>query len=199
MGLTVVESRAYPLGRANVDTDMIVSAEWLKVTTRKGLGQAVFAALRGDRANVFDDAVYAGARILIAGENFGCGSSREHAAWAMADMGIAVVIAQSFSDIFAANAFKNGILTVALPAADVAVLLDIAKVGKVIRVDLERCRVEADGRIAYDFAIDPFHRRCLIEGLDEIALTQADAPHIAEHERRIAADAPWLAEVGASV
>lgn len=199
MGLTLVESRAYPLGRANVDTDMIVSAEWLKVTTRKGLGQAAFAALRGDRANVFDDAVYAGARILIAGENFGCGSSREHAVWAMADMGITVVIAPSFSDIFAANAFKNGILTVALPAPDVAALLDIAKLGKAIRVDLERCRVEADGGAAYDFAIDPFRLRCLVEGLDEIALTQVDAPYIAEHERRIAADAPWLAEVGAGV
>lgn len=196
MGMTLVESRAYPLGRGNVDTDMIVSSEWLKVTTRKGLGKAAFAALRQDPTNVFDDARYAGARILLAGENFGCGSSREHAAWAMADMGLAVVIARGFSDIFAGNAFKNGILTVALPASVLAGLLEIAVRGEIIRVDLEQCLVQA-GDQAHAFAIDPFRRRCLIEGLDEIALTLADAAYIAEHEARLAADAPWLTEVGA--
>ncbi|MFM2237613.1 MAG: 3-isopropylmalate/(R)-2-methylmalate dehydratase small subunit, partial [Pseudomonadota bacterium] len=104
-----VNGKAYPLGLKNVDTDIIIPAEWLKTISRSGLGKGAFQALRGVEGNVFDDPAYTGAPILIAGDNFGCGSSREHAAWAMADLGISAVIAPSFSDIFSGNAFKNGL------------------------------------------------------------------------------------------
>ena len=107
-----VVGRAYPLGRKNVDTDVIIAARHLKTIKRAGLGQHAFETIRAESGNVFADPAYAGAPILIAGDNFGCGSSREHAAWALVDMGISAVIAPSFSDIFSGNAFKNGILTV---------------------------------------------------------------------------------------
>ena len=108
-----VSGRAYPWGAKNIDTDIIIPAHWLKTTTREGLGKGAFESVRAVPGNLFDDPRYAGAPILVAGENFGCGSSREHAAWALADMGIKAVIAPSFSDIFSGNAFKNGIVTVA--------------------------------------------------------------------------------------
>jgi 3-isopropylmalate dehydratase small subunit len=106
--ISQVEGRAYPLGLKNVDTDIIIPAKWLKTISRTGLGKGAFETLRAIPGNVFDDPEYAGSPILIAGDNFGCGSSREHAAWAMADLGITAVIAPSFSDIFSGNAFKNG-------------------------------------------------------------------------------------------
>ena len=109
-----VEGRAIPFGAANVDTDIIIPAHWLKTITREGLGRGAFETLREDPDNIFDSDEYAGSPILIAGDNFGCGSSREHAAWALRDLGITAVIAASFSDIFAGNAFKNGIVTVHL-------------------------------------------------------------------------------------
>ena len=102
-----VEGRAYPFGMKNVDTDIIIPAHWLKTVTREGLGRGAFEALRKDPANIFDDPSHEGAPIIIAGDNFGCGSSREHAAWALLDMGVKAVIAPSFSDIFSSNAFKN--------------------------------------------------------------------------------------------
>ena len=110
-----VAGRAIPFGRKNVDTDVIIPSQYLKTITREGLGRGAFEALRKDKGNIFDAPEYAGAPILLAGDNFGCGSSREHAAWALLDMGITCVIAPSFSDIFSGNAFKNGILTVVLP------------------------------------------------------------------------------------
>src|SRR6478736_8951757 len=110
--VTHVEGRAYPWGAKNIDTDIIIPAHWLKTTTREGLGRGAFETVRAQPGNIFDDPRYAGSPILIAGDNFGCGSSREHAAWALADMGIAAVIAPSFSDIFSGNAFKNGIVAV---------------------------------------------------------------------------------------
>src|SRR6187549_3250086 len=103
------------VGAKNIDTDVIIPAHWLKTVTREGLGKGAFETVRAQPGNIFDDPRYTGSPILIAGDNFGCGSSREHAAWALADMGIAAVIAPSFADIFASNAFKNGIVTVALP------------------------------------------------------------------------------------
>ena len=110
-----VSGKAYPWGQKNVDTDVIIPAHWLKTITREGLGKGAFETVRADPDNIFDDPRYAGAPVLIAGDNFGCGSSREHAAWALGDMGIKAVIAPSFSDIFSGNAFKNGIVTVVLP------------------------------------------------------------------------------------
>ena len=113
--VATVEGRAYPFGLKNVDTDVIIPAHYLKTITRIGLGAGAFETIRREAGNVFDDPAYAGAPILIAGDNFGCGSSREHAAWALTDMGVKAEIAPSFSDIFSGNAFKNGILTVVLP------------------------------------------------------------------------------------
>ncbi len=105
--VSTITGRAIPFGRKNVDTDVIISAEWLKTISREGLGEGAFASVRTEAGNVFDDPDFAGAPILIAGDNFGCGSSREHAAWALLDMGVTAVIAPGFSDIFAGNAFKN--------------------------------------------------------------------------------------------
>ena len=134
--VTAVEGRAYPLGRANVDTDIIIPAEHLKTIARDGLGRFAFETIRAEPGNVFDDPAHAGAPILIAGDNFGCGSSREHAVWAMLDLGIRAVIAPSFSDIFASNAFKNGLVAVALPQAAVDRLMAVAS-DQPIRIDLE--------------------------------------------------------------
>ena len=122
--VSTIEGRAIPLGAKNVDTDVIIPAHWLKTVTREGLGKGAFESLRGQPGNPFDDPDFAGAPILIAGDNFGCGSSREHAAWALLDLGIRAVIAPSFSDIFAGNAFKNGILAVSLPQEQVDRLLE---------------------------------------------------------------------------
>lgn len=186
-----VEGRAYPLGVKNVDTDMIIAAEWLKTISRAGLGKGAFEALRRDPGNVFDDPLYAGSPILIAGDNFGCGSSREHAAWALNDMGVQAVIAPSFSDIFSGNAFKNGILTVALPQAAVDRLLEVAKTDA-IHVDLETQTVTTPFQDRFTFEIDPFRKTCLLGGLDEIGLTLAQDDVIAHYERRVETDRPWL-------
>jgi 3-isopropylmalate/(R)-2-methylmalate dehydratase small subunit len=135
-----VEGRAIPFGAKNVDTDVIIPAHWLKTVTREGLGRGAFETVRAQPGNVFDDPEFAGAPILIAGDNFGCGSSREHAAWALTDLGIRAVVAPSFSDIFAGNAFKNGILAVVLPQAQVDRLLEVART-EPITIDLENLRV----------------------------------------------------------
>lgn len=189
-----VEGRAYPLGVKNVDTDMIIAAKWLKTISRAGLGKGAFEAMREQPGNVFDDPVYAGSPILIAGDNFGCGSSREHAAWALNDMGVKVVIAPSFSDIFSGNAFKNGILTVALPQEAVDRLMEVAKTDP-IHVDLETQTVTTAFQDRFTFEIDPFRKSCLLGGLDEIGLTLGRADAIAAYESRLAKDKPWLAPV----
>jgi len=186
-----VTGRAIPFGRANVDTDVIIPAKWLKTITREGLGRGAFESLRGEPGNVFDDPAFAGAPILIAGENFGCGSSREHAAWALADLGTRAVIAPSFSDIFAGNAFKNGILTVALPREAVDRLLAVAERDP-ITVDLDSQMVTTPFQDRFAFAIDPFRRDCLLNGLDEVGLTLAMDAEIAAYEARRAAELPWL-------
>ncbi len=178
-----VEGRAYPLGRANIDTDVIIGAEHLKTITRAGLGRHAFETIRREAGNVFDSPAYAGAPILIAGDNFGCGSSREHAAWALADLGIAAVIAPSFSDIFAGNAFKNGIVAVVLAQAQVARLLEVARAHPV-RVDLESMTVTTPLGDAFAFDLDPFRRDCLMHGRDEIALTLQSEPAIRAYEAR---------------
>lgn len=191
--VTVIEGRAYPLGLKNVDTDMIIAAEWLKTISRAGLGAGAFERLRKDPGNVFDDPEYAGAPIVIAGDNFGCGSSREHAAWAMLDMGLKAVIAPSFSDIYSGNAFKNGILAVVLPQDAVDRLLEVAKTHS-IHIDLEDQTVTTPFQDRFTFEIDPFRKRCLLEGLDEIGLTLAMDGAIAQFEGQIAADRPWVAK-----
>jgi 3-isopropylmalate/(R)-2-methylmalate dehydratase small subunit len=186
-----VEGRAYPLGLKNVDTDIIIPAKWLKTISRTGLGNGAFETLRALPGNVFDDAEYAGAPILIAGDNFGCGSSREHAAWAMADLGISAVIAPSFSDIFSGNAFKNGLLAIVLPQAAIDRLMEVAKTDP-IHVDLETQTVTTPFQDRFEFEIDPFRKHCLLNGVDEIGLTLQSSDAISKHETKIAASQPWL-------
>ena len=188
--ITVVEGTAYPFGMKNCDTDVIIEAEWLKTISRTGLGKGAFAGLRASAQTVFDDPRYVGSPILIAGDNFGCGSSREHAAWALADMGIKVVIAPSFSDIFSGNAFKNGILTVVLPQEAVDRLMDVAATDS-IHVDLETQTVTTAFQDRYTFEIDPFRKHCLLEGLDEISLTLEFEAQIESYEIRTNAQRSW--------
>lgn len=186
-----VEGRAIPFGRKNVDTDIIIPARWLKTISREGLGRGAFEALREDPENIFDAPAYKGAPILIAGDNFGCGSSREHAAWALLDMGIKAVIAPSFSDIFSGNAFKNGILTVALPQEQIDRLMEVAQTDPVF-IDLESQTVTTPFQDRFAFDIDPFRKHCLLEGLDEVGLTLARDAQIASYETQRTATMPWL-------
>ncbi|WP_336951484.1 3-isopropylmalate dehydratase small subunit [Sphingobium aromaticivastans] len=200
--LSHVAGTGYPFGMKNCDTDVIIDAEWLKTISRKGLGEGAFATLRGVGGNVFEDPAYVGSPILIAGDNFGCGSSREHAAWALADMGIRVVIAPSFSEIFSGNAFKNGILTVVLPQDAVDRLMEVAQgtddAPDTIDVDLERQTVTTQFGDRFQFEIDPFRKHCLLGGLDEISLTLAEADVIDAFEIKDAAAKPWLVHASCS-
>ena len=191
--LREIEGRAIPLGRQNVDTDVIIPARWLKTVTREGLGRGAFETVRAQPGNVFDDPEFAGAPILIAGDNFGCGSSREHAAWALLDLGITAVIAPSFSDIFSGNAFKNGILTVVLPQEQVDRLLEVARTDPIF-IDLEHQVVTTPFQDRFSFAIDPFRKDCLMQGLDEVGLTMARDSAISQYEDRQANQMPWLAQ-----
>jgi 3-isopropylmalate dehydratase small subunit len=188
-----VSGRAVPFGQANVDTDVIIPARFLKAVTRKGLGRGAFAAIREDPDNIFDRPENRAAPILIAGDNFGCGSSREHAPWALDDLGFRVVIAPSFADIFSGNAFKNGMLLVALPQEQVDRLMAVAAEGLPLTVDLETQTVTTPYQDRFAFAIDPFRKRCLTEGLDEIGMTEAAEAAISSHEARMARERPWAA------
>ena len=194
--ISEVEGRAYPLGLKNIDTDIIIPAKWLKTISREGLGRGAFETLRDVPGNVFDDPEYAGAPILIAGDNYGCGSSREHAAWAMADLGISAVIAPSFSDIFSGNAFKNGLLAIELPQAAIDRLMEVAKTDP-IHVDLETQTVTTPFQDRFEFAIDQFRKHCLMNGVDEIGLTLQSSNAISSYETKIAASQPWLAPAAA--
>lgn len=189
--LTTVTGRAIPLGLKNVDTDVIIPARWLKTISRDGLGAGAFETIRAEPGNIIDNPEFAGAPILIAGDNFGCGSSREHAAWAIADLGIRVVIASSFSDIFSGNAVKNGILPLVLPQAAVDRLLIVAA-SDPIDVDLEAQTVTTPFQDRFVFEIDPFRKSCLLGGLDEIGITLASSAAIAAFEARDADARPWL-------
>lgn len=186
-----VEGRAYPWGAKNIDTDIIIPAHWLKTVTRSGLARGAFESVRAVEGNIFDDPRYAGSPILVAGENFGCGSSREHAAWALADMGIKAVIAPSFSDIFSGNAFKNGIVPVVLPQEAIDRLVAVARENE-ITVDLETMTVTTPFQDRFEFELDPFRRDCLMQGLDEIGLTLARDTAISKFEAAAAAERPWI-------
>lgn len=186
-----VEGRAYPWGAKNVDTDVIIPAHWLKTISRAGLGKGAFETVRAQPDNIFDDPRYAGSPILIAGDNFGCGSSREHAAWALTDMGVQAIIAPSYSDIFSGNAVKNGIVPVVLPQAAIDRLLEVAKTDDVT-VDLETMTVTTPFQDRFEFSIDPFRRQCLMEGLDEVGLTLARDTAISKYESAVSSERPWL-------
>lgn len=187
-----VEGRAYPFGRKNVDTDLIIPAAWLKTVTREGLGRGAFEAVRAEEGNVFDDPRFAGAPIIVAGDNFGCGSSREHAAWALLDMGVKAVIASSFSDIFAGNAYKNGIVTVALPQEAIDRLMEVAETDPIM-IDLESQSVTTPFQDRWHFEMDPFRKHCLVEGKDDVDITLQSAEAIKAYEARQRAAQPWVA------
>ena len=191
---------AAPFPLINVDTDMIIPKQYLKTIKRTGLGQGLFAEMRYDEAgNAKSDFVlhrppYDKATILIAGDNFGCGSSREHAPWALLDFGFRCLIAPSFADIFYNNCFKNGILPIKLPQAEVDKLLDDASRGAnaTITVDLPSQEIRGPDGGVIRFEIDPFLKRCLLEGLDDIGLTLEKADAIASFEARTRIERPWV-------
>ena len=192
--LSQVTGRAIPFGAKNVDTDIIIPAKWLKTISREGLGEGAFETIRQDPDNVFDDPAYKGAPILLAGDNYGCGSSREHAAWAMLDLGIRVVIAPSFSDIHSGNAVKNGILPLVLPQEAVDRLMEVAREGHEITVDLENQTVTTPFQDRFTFDIDPFRKHCLLNGLDEVSLTLESEAAIGKFEQARAGARGWLAQ-----
>jgi 3-isopropylmalate/(R)-2-methylmalate dehydratase small subunit len=188
-----VTGTAYPWGAKNIDTDVIIPAHWLKTIKRSGLGQGAFETVRAVPGNIFDDPRYQGSPILIAGDNFGCGSSREHAAWALADMGVTAIIAPSFSDIFSGNAVKNGIVPVVLPQEAVDRLLEVAA-DQPVTVDLETMTVTTPYQDRFSFELDAFRRRCLMEGLDEIGLTLARDTAISKFEAAATENRPWTGQ-----
>lgn len=191
--LSKVEGRAIPFGAKNVDTDIIIPAKWLKTITREGLGEGAFESLREDPDNVFDRKENKGAPILLAGDNFGCGSSREHAAWAIGDLGIRAVIAPSYSDIFSGNAVKNGILPVVLPQEAIDRLMEVARTGDEIHIDLEAQTVTTQFQDRFTFEIDPFRKTCLLGGLDEVSLTLKSSAAIGTFEAARANTQNWVA------
>ena len=189
----IVIGRALPLGRANVDTDQIIPSHWLKRIERTGYGLGLFEAWRKDPLFVLNDARYRGANILIAGANFGGGSSREHAVWALRECGFRAVIAPTIADIFKSNAIKNGLVPVELTADEVSRLLAVvqADAGATITIDVAKRTVSAPGVIA-TFALTDFFQTYLLEGLDDIALTLRHESDIAAFE---ATRAVWLPRV----
>jgi 3-isopropylmalate/(R)-2-methylmalate dehydratase small subunit len=184
----------------NVDTDMIIPKQFLKTTARTGLGRALFHEMRTNADGsenpdfVLNKPAYKTAKILVAGANFGCGSSREHAAWSLLDFGFRVVFAPSFADIFYNNCFKNGILPIALPQDIIDKLMDDAERGAnaVITVDLEKQEVRGPDGGTVKFDIDPFRKQCLMNGWDDIGLTLRNENKISDYEKRHAAQASWL-------
>jgi 3-isopropylmalate/(R)-2-methylmalate dehydratase small subunit len=197
---TKLTAIAAPLPLGNVDTDMIIPKQFLKTIQRTGLGKCLFNDMRfmpdgSERPEfVLNQTAYRHAQILLAGANFGCGSSREHAPWALLDFGIRCVIAPSFADIFHGNCFKNGILPVVLPQDQIDQLQERAKQGKQITVDLEhQCVTVYPENISFDFVVDPFRRDCLLKGLDDIGLTMQHNTDIDAYEAQQRAAQPWLA------
>ncbi|THD76615.1 3-isopropylmalate dehydratase small subunit [Thalassobius vesicularis] len=191
---------AAPMPLVNIDTDMIIPKIFLKTIKRSGLGVNLFDEMRYDRnGNELPDFVlnkpqYRNAQILVAGDNFGCGSSREHAPWAIADFGIKCVISTSFADIFFNNCFKNGILPIVLPQEQVDVLMADAEKGENARVtvDLEAQEITTSDGQVIPFEVDAFKKHCLLNGLDDIGLTMEKADSIASFEKKMAAERPWV-------
>ncbi len=197
---TTLEGVAAPLPMINIDTDMIIPKQFLKTIKRTGLGVNLFDEMRyKDDGSEIEDFVlnkpqYRDAKILVTGENFGCGSSREHAPWAIKDFGISCVIAPSFADIFFNNCFKNGILPIKLPQADVDKLMDDAKRGANARltIDLENQTIKGPDGGSIAFEVDPFRKHCLLQGLDDIGLTMQKQENIESFEEKLAEQRPWV-------
>jgi 3-isopropylmalate/(R)-2-methylmalate dehydratase small subunit len=197
---TTLTAVAAPLPIVNVDTDMIIPKQYLKTIQRSGLGKALFDEMRHteDGAEipgfVLNQPAYREAKILVTGANFGCGSSREHAPWALLDFGIRCILAPSFADIFYGNCFKNGILPIALPQAEIDKLMDDAERGAnaVISIDLEKQEIRGPDGGVITFEIDPFRKQILMNGWDDIALTLRDEPSISTFEAEKKLSRPWL-------
>ena len=189
-----ISGRVVPVRGDDIDTDRIIPARYLRTVTFDGLGEHVFEDDRASSSHVFDDANYAGATVLVANENFGCGSSREHAPWALSDFGIRCVIAPSFADIFYNNSFKNGMLLIALPQKTIDKMMLDAENGENARlsVDLETQQItRPDGEII-DFEVDAFKKHCLLNGLDDIELTMQKEDKINAFEDSAKVSQPWL-------
>ena len=196
---TRLDARAAPLGLANVDTDQIIPKQFLKTVEREGLAKGLFYDLRFDGEGkerpdfVLNQAAYKGAGVLVAGDNFGCGSSREHAPWALMDFGIRCVVSTSFADIFYNNCFQNGLLPVVLPAAEVQALMEEAKGGNhLVTVDLEAQTVVSPSGQIFRFEIDPVRKEKMLKGLDAIGETLQAAADIDVYEMKAALAKPWL-------
>jgi len=196
---TVLEGVAAPLKMINVDTDMIIPKQYLKTIKRSGLGAGLFAEMRylADGSEnpdfVLNRPAYRQAKVLVAGDNFGCGSSREHAPWALLDFGIRCVIATSFADIFYNNCFKNGILPIKVSAEDLEKLFDDAERGAnaTLSIDLEKQEIRGPDGGTVRFTIDAFHKHCLLNGLDDIGLTMVKADKIGAYEADVKSKRPW--------
>jgi 3-isopropylmalate/(R)-2-methylmalate dehydratase small subunit len=197
---TTLTGVAAPLPIDNVDTDMIIPKQYLKTIKRTGLGKGLFAEMRyKDDGSpnpdfVLNKPAYSRAQIIVAGDNFGCGSSREHAPWALLDFGVRCVISTDFADIFYNNCFKNGILPIKVSAEDLAKLMDDAERGAnaTLTVDLEKQEIRGPDGGMVRFDIDPFRKHCLIEGLDDIGLTMVEGAAIEGFEKKATAARPWL-------
>ena len=197
---TTLTAVAAPLNMINVDTDMIIPKDYLKTIARTGLGKGLFAELRYlDDGSLNPDFVlnkpaYKTAKILVAGDNFGCGSSREHAPWALLDYGFRAVISTEFGDIFHTNAFKNGILPIKVTKADLDKLMDDAERGAnaTLSIDLEKQEIRGPDGGVVRFEIDPFKKHCLLNGLDEVGLTLEKSDRIARFEDEAALERPWV-------
>ncbi len=197
---TTLTAVAAPLPLVNVDTDMIIPKQFLKTIQRSGLGKALFDEMRRTPSGedipgfVLNKPAYKDAKILVAGANFGCGSSREHAPWALLDYGFKCIIAPSFADIFYGNCFKNGILPIVLPQAEIDKLMDDAERGAnaIISVDLEKQEIRGPDGGVIAFEIDPFRKQILLNGWDDIGLTLRDGASIDAYEEKAKLAKPWL-------
>jgi 3-isopropylmalate/(R)-2-methylmalate dehydratase small subunit len=197
---TTLTAVAAPLNMINVDTDMIIPKDYLKTIQRTGLGKGLFAELRyaddgTDNPDfVLNKPAYKAAKIIVAGDNFGCGSSREHAPWALLDYGIRAVISTEFGDIFYNNCFKNGILPIKVSKEDLDKLMDDAERGAnaTLSIDLDKQEIRGPDGGVVRFEVDAFKKHCLLNGLDEVGLTMEKDARIADYEKRAAVERPWV-------
>lgn len=197
---TTLTAVAAPMPLINIDTDMIIPKQFLKTIKRSGLGANLFHEMRFNEDGsengefVLNQDSYRNAQILVAGDNFGCGSSREHAPWALLDFGIKCIISTSFADIFYNNSFKNGILPIIVSEENLQALLDDASRGSnaTLTIDLENQVIKGPDGGEISFDVDPFKKKCLIEGLDDIGLSMEKIDNVAKFEEKIAGDRPWV-------
>ena len=196
---TTLTGVAAPLPIVNIDTDMIIPKQFLKTIERTGLGKGLFFEMRFNEDGsekpdfILNQPAYRHAQVLVAGDNFGCGSSREHAPWALLDFGVRCVISTGFADIFYNNCFKNGILPIRVSPEDLAKLMDDASRGSnaTLTIDLASQTIKGPDGGSISFDIDSFRKHCLLNGLDDIALTLEKEPEITSHEKKLAETQPW--------